>query len=339
MGIGMMTPATGGQILPVSRGAGLAKSQRLARGPWSALAGFCSVIAAVFPAFAQNGQAGPPPVVPAQSYPIEGPYGPYSDLDPNKTPMSAANTPFAQLPQRSGPLYPSGAPYYGPNPAYQPYPVVPSYQPAYTPPLPVMPPPSPVMAGPAAAAPQMPPAASKPGARQVAAAPEEEGYESKDPLLGIVTQAEIGIAAHDAGVFGRNKEPGADIDMEIRFLPIDWLGFMASPRPHIGFHINTAGATDQVFTGITWEFWFWKDFFIDPSFGLSLNNDSSINTSSQVRKQLGSHILFREAIDLGWEFYGPNSVSILLDHVSHGHILGKENEGMDTLGVRYGYRF
>ncbi|MFZ0693989.1 MAG: acyloxyacyl hydrolase, partial [Alphaproteobacteria bacterium] len=56
-------------------------------------------------------------------------------------------------------------------------------------------------------------------------------------------------------------------------------------------------------------------------------------------KQLGSNVLSREAVELGWNFYGPHSVSILLDHVSQGHILAKENEGMNTLGLQYGYRF
>lgn len=172
----------------------------------------------------------------------------------------------------------------------------------------------------------------------------DEGESESDnkypnPLLGIITQAEIGMAYHDAGVFGRNKEPGADVDGEIRFLPIDWLDFMASPRPHFGFHVNTSGATNQIFTGITWEFWFWDNFFIDPSFGLSFNDDCCLDHGPTNTKQLGSHVLFREAVDLGWNFSGPHSVSILLDHVSHGHILGSENEGLDTLGVRYGYRF
>lgn len=295
-----------------------------------------------------QGQPGSLPAAPAArtfpTYPVEGPYGPYSDLVPNTGQMSTANTPYEQLPRSSYP--------YAPPPAYPAYPTVPSYTPAYTPP-------------PSAPAGAVYPVATSPAPAQyaqsatparVAGAPvRQAAIESLDtgngpasesenrypnPLLGIITQAEIGFAYHDAGVFGRHKEPGGDFDGEIRFLPIEWLDFMASPRPHLGIHVNTSGATNQIFTGITWEFWFWDNFFIDPSFGLSFNDACCLDHGPPAdSKQLGSHVLFREAVDLGWNFSGPHSVSILLDHVSHGHILASENEGMDTLGIRYGYRF
>ena len=39
-------------------------------------------------------------------------------------------------------------------------------------------------------------------------------------------------------------------------------------------------------------------------------------------------------------FIENNQISLFVDHISHGHIFGDDkNEGMDTLGVRYGYRF
>jgi len=307
-------------------------------GVWCALAGAGALVAGAPLAAAQQRQQPAPP--PARTYPVEGPYGPYSDLVPNAGQESSANTPFAQLPRGPAP-YPYGRyPAYPPPPAPA-YPAVPSYTPALTPPPPAQPaysqypaptPPPPEHA--VAAAPARP----RP---QLAAAERGEGENPHygEPLLGIITQMQVGILRHDAGVFGRHKEPGTDIDGEIRFLPISWLDFMASPRPHIGFHYNLNGATNQIFAGITWEFWFWDNFFIDPSFGLSFNDDCCLDGGPTDTKQLGSHVLFREAVDLGWNFYGRHSISILLDHVSHGHILASENEGLDSLGVRYGYRF
>ena len=78
---------------------------------------------------------------------------------------------------------------------------------------------------------------------------------------------------------------------------------------------------------------------MNPAWGLSFNNDSKLTEESTNRKQLGSPVLFREALELGWNFYGPHSVSILLDHVSHGTMFNRKNEGLDDLGVRYSYRF
>jgi lipid A 3-O-deacylase len=314
----------------------------------------------------QNGAAPARPLPPASSYPIEGPYGPYSDLVPNTGQMSVANSPFANLPTRAAP-YPSspygGYPAYVPPPPYPvapypavpvytppyagapypaapvytpPYPAVPAYTPAYTP----QPPPPPAYSqypAPAPApVPQYSPPAAKAPPRQIAAEP--DGEETGNPLFGLITEVKAGILYHDAGVFGRGEERGADADGEIRFLPWEWLDFMASPRPHLGFHINSAGDTSQVFTGLTWEWNFLPPFFADASFGLAVH-DGAITTDALGTKELGSRVLFRESVEIGWNFYGPHSVSILVDHVSHGTMLGPKNEGMDSLGLRYGYRF
>jgi lipid A 3-O-deacylase len=311
-------------------------------------------------ALPQNGAGPARPLPPASSYPIEGPYGPYSDLVPNTGQMSVANSPFANLPSRAAP-YPS-SPYGGGYPAYVPpqppaypaapypaipypaapypavpYPAVPAYTPAYTP----QPPPPPAYSqypapAPAPVPPYSPPAAKPPQPRQIAAEPEIA--EKGNPLFGLITEVKGGILYHDAGVFGRNEERGADADGEIRFLPWELLDFMASPRPHLGFHINSAGDTSQVFTGLTWEWNFLPPFFADASFGLAVH-DGAITTDALHTKELGSRVLFRESVEIGWNIYGPHSVSVLVDHVSHGHILGSENEGMDSLGLRYGYRF
>ena len=327
----------------------LRENPRLKRWCCHAFACACALTAGAPPAAAQAPQPQPAapsqngapnrPLAPAPSYSIEGPYGPYSDLVPNSGQMSSANSPFAGLPNGQAPYAYPRYPAYAP--AAPSYPVVPSYTPAYTPPPPPPPaysqypqpgppPPIPHYAQPAAPPPQM---------RQIAAEPEDENEnKSGNPAFGLITEMKAGILYHDAGVFGRNEERGADVDGEIRFLPWEFLNFMASPRPHFGFHINTAGDTSQVFTGLTWEWNFLPPFFADASFGLAVH-DGAITTDALHTKELGSRVLFRESVEIGWNFYGPHNVSVLVDHVSHGTMLGPKNEGMDSLGVRYGYRF
>jgi lipid A 3-O-deacylase len=348
------------------------------------------------PAPAQAPAQAPRPAYATRSYPVEGPYGPYSDLMPYSGQSTAGSTPFAHLPGGGGPDYAIGTepgyvppppmPNYGPVPNYMPPPPTPLYSsmpmatlseqpappgmspapsyappPAYSPPPAYAPSPPPAYAPPAApayapsAANSAPGYAPPPGApvytpppvqtaatdqnENVAAASDEDQHYGQ-PLLGYISMVELGVANHDDNsIFARKKEPGVDFGGEIRFLPIDWLDFMASPRPNIGFHINNKNATNQVYTGIVWEFWFFKDFFVDPAFGLSFNDNHHLAGGPPKTKQLGSNVLFREAVELGWNFYGPHSVSVLLDHISQGHILAKENEGMNTLGLQYGYRF
>jgi hypothetical protein len=285
-------------------------------------------------------------MAPAPSYVVEGPYGPYSDLVPNTGQVTTANTPFAGLPNAPYPYNPAAA-----APAYPvaPYPAPPAYQPAYVPP-----PPPPVPAysqypqpapGPAPQYAQGTPAPAGVTAKQQRVtqqqAEADEGADKKggDPLWGYITEVKAGLLYHDAGVFGKHEERGADIDGEVRFLPSELLSFIGSPRPHLGFHANTAGDTSQFFGGITWEWFLLDALFADFSVGLSLNNDNGLTTDKPHTKELGSPILARFSGEIGWNFSGPHSISIIVDHVSQGTVINKENEGMDSLGVRYGYRF
>ena len=51
-------------------------------------------------------------------------------------------------------------------------------------------------------------------------------------------------------------------------------------------------------------------------------------------------MLFREAAEIGWNFYGNDSISLRLDHISNAHLWGEDaNEGLDTFGIIYSYRF
>jgi lipid A 3-O-deacylase len=250
-----------------------------------------------------------------------GPYSPYSDL----LTAPAPPPPAAYRPSPPPPYaYPAPAPAYYPPAAYEA-----AAQPAPPPPPPAPPPPQPGMA--AAPAP-MPP-------REIAAAPgETTGGEERNPLFGIISEARAGFLIHDAGVFGGRKEKSEDVDLELLFTSPESFDFMWSPRPIVGVHINDSNDTNQLFAGLVWEWWFWKPLYIDFSFGLAVH-DGAIDTEELGRKSLGSRVLFREALELGWNFYGGHDIGVMLDHVSHGNLLGSRNEGLDTLGVHYGYRF
>ena len=161
---------------------------------------------------------------------------------------------------------------------------------------------------------------------------------SKSGLYGI-SEIRLGIGDHDAGVFGRTKEEGVDFNIEFLFSSPDFLEAIWSPKPMLGASINSDDDTSQVYAGITWEGWFYDDFFWNFGFGLAVH-DGETESDNINKKELGSRVLFRESIDIGWLFLENNQISLFVDHISHGHIFGDDkNEGMDTLGVRYGYRF
>jgi hypothetical protein len=63
-----------------------------------------------------------------------------------------------------------------------------------------------------------------------------------------------------------------------------------------------------------------------------------LDSGEPDRKQLGSRVLFRIPFEFGITLRGPHSFSILFDHMSNAY-LARPNSGMDTLGIRYAYRF
>lgn len=155
---------------------------------------------------------------------------------------------------------------------------------------------------------------------------------------GVLHAVRVGYALHDVGVFGRSKEDGNDYNVEFVFERPDFLRVIWSPYPVIGATINDTGDTSQIYGGLTWEWWFLDRFFFGFTFGLSGHNGET--AANRVdRKDLGTEILFREAMELGWNFYKRDSISLYLDHVSQGNLFNDENEGLDTAGVRYTYRF
>jgi hypothetical protein len=55
-------------------------------------------------------------------------------------------------------------------------------------------------------------------------------------------------------------------------------------------------------------------------------------------KALGSRVLFHIPVEIGLRFDDHNSLSVYFEHTSNGYTQDF-NEGLDRLGVRYGYRF
>ncbi len=117
--------------------------------------------------------------------------------------------------------------------------------------------------------------------------------------------------------------------------------YILSPRPHVGLSANVTEDTDQIYTGLTWEWNPFSKFIIDFSFGFSLHNGHLHNDAGDEGRfrEFGCRVLFRESLELGYRFYDRHLVSVMWDHISHGGICDDENEGMDNLGMRYGYMF
>ncbi len=200
----------------------------------------------------------------------------------------------------------------------------------YTPPVPY---PAPYMAP----APYVAPAVTRVAQAAPQPAPGPAPARRTGPLG--VTELRFGVVHHDTGVFGRNEEDGVDLSLEARFSPLggDIWEFLWNPRPLVGVNVSTVGDTSSLYAGLNWEWDVWGPVFISLDLGGAVH-DGKLSTSELDRKELGSRVLFRQALEIGYRVFEHHALSIRFDHLSNAGLVDN-NEGLDTLGVVYSYRY
>jgi len=132
-------------------------------------------------------------------------------------------------------------------------------------------------------------------------------------------------------------EGGVDINAEIVFKKPSVEIWQEIIRPNLGVSINSQGDTSKAYGGLLWEFLFDNGYFVNSGVGLAVH-DGQLESKDSNKKQLGSRVLFRIPIEFGFTISERHRISILFDHMSNAY-LANPNEGMDTIGVRYGFQF
>ena len=160
----------------------------------------------------------------------------------------------------------------------------------------------------------------------------------------IIDEFKAGVMAHDITLGGRHLENGADINGEILFVSPSFLDIIGAPRPHIGGWVNTQGNTDAAYFGLTWGLPIFKSIVgttdaltIYGSLGGAVH-DGYEDSAPPNRKKLGSPVLFRESVELGYQITPVYSISAMVDHISNAN-LGSHNAGITNAGARLGIKF
>ena len=171
----------------------------------------------------------------------------------------------------------------------------------------------------------------------------------------VVSEIRAGIMYHDAAIFVvpgdrdelRIERTGLDINLELLFVSPGIFRAIGSPRPHIGVTANTQGATSQAYAGLTWNWDMTSRLFFEFNGGGAVHNGETDGpapdplkpyTAANGQKLLGCSALFRLGVAMGVRFAERQSLTLALDHISNGHLC-ELNPGLDTLGLRWGYRF
>jgi hypothetical protein len=103
-------------------------------------------------------------------------------------------------------------------------------------------------------------------------------------------------------------------------------------QPYIFGALNTAGETSYAAIGLSAKFG--KKFFVRPGIGLAIHNGSTADYYRTDRIAFGSRVLFEPELGVGARINDRLSVEASWVHMSHAQLRGRENPGIDNLGVR-----
>jgi hypothetical protein len=148
-----------------------------------------------------------------------------------------------------------------------------------------------------------------------------------------------GLLAHDVDNLWSHtrKEDGIDFNAEVLFCRPRFRIVSGLVRANLGISLHSRGETSKLYAGLIWEYETGWGLFLDVGLGLAVHT-GELDSDDMSRKWLGSRVLFRVPLEMGYALDEHHRISILFDHVSNAG-LATPNEGMDTLGIRYGYRF
>ena len=146
------------------------------------------------------------------------------------------------------------------------------------------------------------------------------------------------MLAHDVPDLwaGFNLEGGTDINAEVLFgRGLPFLG--GTLRPALGASVNTEGFTSRAYLDARWEVELQRSFFLGIGLGAAVH-DGVLGPTEPDRKALGSRVLFHIPLELGLRLDAHNSVLVYFEHTSNAN-LARFNEGLDAIGLGWGYRF
>jgi hypothetical protein len=184
--------------------------------------------------------------------------------------------------------------------------------------------------------------------RPEGAEPRPRGEAQDGPPWGVISELRVGLLAHDVvfpsfrhvvvpNPFGRHFEGGVNLNAEIAFVSPGFLRVIGSPRPRIGGSLNTAGYTSNLYVDMDWRYQFAAGPFVEGFLGGTVH-DGRLRDANPEFAELGSRFLFHIGLEAGFRIARRHGLSLFWEHMSNSALASK-NQGMDSTGIRYGYRF
>jgi hypothetical protein len=164
----------------------------------------------------------------------------------------------------------------------------------------------------------------------------------------VLVAAAAAAPAHAGEIFGglyvhdvdtpltiSGVEGGADVQL-------GWRGARIGKtplQPYVFGALNTSGNTSYAAAGISARFG--RQIYIRPGVGIAVHTGSASNFEDPTNGKIdfGSRVLFEPELGIGVEVAPRISVEASWVHMSHAQLFGRQNPGIDNLGVRVNVGF
>lgn len=155
----------------------------------------------------------------------------------------------------------------------------------------------------------------------------------------LIREVRGGVLWHDVPELWSGfqiEKNSVDLNAELVFAPgLPFLFGMI--RPVVGGSVSTVGATSHAYIDARWEIEGPAGLFLGLGVGAAVHDGHTLPDRFD-RKALGSRALFHIPFEVGLRFGNSSAVSVFFEHTSNANTQ-RHNEGMDRIGLRYGYRF
>jgi len=108
-------------------------------------------------------------------------------------------------------------------------------------------------------------------------------------------------------------------------------------QPYVFGALNSAGNTNYAAAGVSARFGLGHSWSVRPGVGLAIHDGSAGKYFRSDKIAFGSRVLFAPEIGIGTRVGHGLSVEASWVHMSHAQLAGKENPGIDNLGVRLNF--
>jgi hypothetical protein len=105
-------------------------------------------------------------------------------------------------------------------------------------------------------------------------------------------------------------------------------------QPYVFGALNTAGETSYAAAGLSAKFG--RSIYIRPGLGIAVHTGSAekFQDPSNDKIDFGSRVLFEPELGVGAQINDRLSIEASWVHMSHAQLFGRQNPGIDNLGVR-----